>query len=59
MSGKVVNLNQARKARAKADKGAQAASNRALHGQTKGEKAKVASLADRLNKALDGAKRED
>jgi hypothetical protein len=58
MSGNVVNLNQARKARAKADKSAKAASNRALHGQTKVEKAKLANLADRLSQALDGAKRD-
>ena len=51
--GDVVNLRQVRKAKARVEKDAQAAENRARHGQTKHERT--------LNKALDrlGGKRLD
>lgn len=55
----IVNLNQARKARAKADDKARAAENRAKFGRNKGEKALDAARADKLKRDLDGAKRED
>ena len=55
----IVNFNQARKAKAKADDKARAAENRAKFGRTKGEKALEAARADKLKRDLDGAKRED
>jgi hypothetical protein len=58
MSDNVINLNQARKARDKAQRTAQAAENRVVHGRTKGDKAKTQSLADKLKQALDAARRD-
>lgn len=55
----IVNLNQARKAKAKADDRARAAENRAKFGRTKVEKTLDAARADKLKRDLDGAKRED
>lgn len=55
----IVNLNQARKAKAKADDKARASENRAKFGRTKGERALDAARADKLRRDLDGAKRED
>lgn len=57
----IVNLNQARKAKAKAkaDDRARAAENRAKFGRTKGEKTLDAARAEKLKRDLDGAKRED
>ncbi len=56
--GEVINLNKARKDRERTQRGTQAAQNRALHGQTKGEKAKTVSLAEKVKQALDSARRE-
>ncbi|HEY9218103.1 MAG TPA: DUF4169 family protein [Phenylobacterium sp.] len=58
MSG-VVNLNKARKAKAKADAKRTAEANRAKHGRSKGEKAEAKSEVARLDRRLDDAKRED
>lgn len=55
----ILNLNQARKAKAKSDAKAKAAENRARFGRTKADKALDAARADRLQRDLDGAKRED
>jgi hypothetical protein len=55
----IVNLNKARKARAKAEQAEQAAANRAKHGRTKAEKAHDARAQDRRRALLDGAKREE
>lgn len=55
----VVNLNQARKAKAKADDKARAVENRARFGRTKAEKSLEAARADKLRRELDGTKRED
>lgn len=55
----IVNLNQARKAKAKADDKARAAENRARFGRTKAEKTLDAARMDKLRRDLDGAKRED
>ncbi len=49
----VVNFNKAKKAKD------QAAANRARFGQTKGQKLKAKADADRAQRTLDGAKRED
>jgi hypothetical protein len=55
----VVNFNKAKKVRDQAQAKDQAAANRAKFGQTKGQKAKTKADADRAQRALDGAKRED
>lgn len=55
----IVNLNQARKAKAKADDKARAAENRVKFGRGKVEKTLDAARADKQRRDLDGAKRED
>ena len=55
----VINLNQARKARDKAQAKADAAANRARHGRTKGEKTLTKAETDKAARDLDSAKRED
>lgn len=55
----ILNLNRARKARAKADDRAKASENRAKHGRNKIEKALDQARTDKLRRDLDGAKRED
>ncbi len=57
--GDVVNLNRARKARAKAEAGARAAANRAKHGRTAAERENDARAGARRRALLDGAKRDD
>jgi hypothetical protein len=54
----VVNLNKARKARARADAKAQAAENRVKHGRTKAEVSAEEAKAARRDALLDGARRE-
>ncbi|AAK23509.1 DUF4169 family protein [Caulobacter vibrioides] len=55
----IVNLNQARKAKAKADDKARATENRVRFGRSKAEKSLEAARAEKLRRDLDGAKRED
>ncbi len=55
----VINLNRARKAKAKAEKKATAATNRAKHGRTKAERVKDQAEAEKVRTMLDGAKLED
>jgi len=55
----IVNLNKARKARAKAAAGKLAEANRAKFGRTKTEKDRPAAEQARRDTLLDGAKRED
>lgn len=55
----IVNLNKARKARAKQEAEAQAAANRLKHGRNKAEKANDARAEARRQALLDGAKREE
>ena len=55
----IVNLNKARKARAKAEQATEAAANRAKHGRTKAEKQNDKRAQDRRRALLDGAKREE
>jgi hypothetical protein len=57
MSGPI-NLNKARKAKAKADAKVRAAENRVQFGRTKAEKQLAAAKAEKVRKLLDGAKRE-
>ena len=55
----IVNLNKARKARARQADKAGAAENRAKFGRTKGQKAVVEAEIVKLARTLDHAKRED
>lgn len=56
--GEVVNLNRARKARAKAEAAATAAANRVKHGRTAAEKANDRRAEARRQALLDGARRD-
>ena len=55
----IVNLRQVRKARARAEKAAEAAANRAKFGRTKAEKTAEAARRELTEKQLDSHKRED
>lgn len=55
----ILNLNQARKAKAKTDAETRAVENRAKFGRTKADKTLDAARADKLKRDLDGAKREE
>ena len=59
MTDNVVNLNKARKDREKAAQTVKAQQNRARFGQTKAEKGRTLSIAEKLKQALDAAKRGD
>jgi hypothetical protein len=52
----IINLNRARKVRAKAEDKAQAAANRVAHGRTKGQKKAAQTEQTRTNRLLDGQK---
>ncbi len=54
-----INLNKARKARARSEAEANAAANRVKFGRTKAEKLAAQSEAARLKQRLDAARRED
>jgi hypothetical protein len=54
-----INLNKARKARAKLDAGKTAAENRVRFGRTKAEKTASKLEADKLRRLHDQTKRED
>ena len=58
MSADIVNLRKARKAKARADKEREAASNRAAFGRTKGQRQLEELDKARARKALDAAQRE-
>ena len=55
----IVNLNRARKAKARDAAEAQAAENRAKYGQTKAERARLAAGKAKLRAVIDGAKKQD
>ena len=55
----IINLRQARKAKARSETADKAATNRALHGRTKAERTRDTLEKARLDKTLDQAKRED
>ena len=59
MTGDVVNLRQARKQKAHADKDQRAAESRAVHGRSKAERQRDASLRELERKRLDALKRDD
>lgn len=54
----IVNLRLARKARARADAAARAAENRARFGRSAGQRARDAAAAERLERTVEGARRE-
>jgi hypothetical protein len=54
----IINLNRARKAKAKGEETAKAAANRAAHGRTQAQKALERVRAEKAARELDGAKRE-
>jgi len=54
-----INLNKARKAKARVTGQAKAAANRVKFGRTKTEKLSVKAEAERLARALDQTKRDD
>lgn len=54
----IVNLNRARKARARSDREAQAAENRVRFGRGKAEKSASAAQADKARRTLDQHRRE-
>jgi hypothetical protein len=58
MTDNVVNLNKARKDRERAARQSKAQENRARFGQTKGDKAKTVTIAEKLKQALDAARRD-
>ena len=58
MSGDIVNLRQARKAKARAEKESQAATNRARFGRTKSEKQREAAEKARAERELAGKRLE-
>lgn len=57
MSDRPVNLNKARKARARAEARARSDANAVKFGRTKAQKAREAADAARAKATLDGAKR--
>ena len=56
---KIVNLNKAKKARAKTRARQKADGNSVKFGRTKGEKARDQERVERVARVLDGAKREN
>ena len=54
----LINLNRARKTKARDAAKAKAAHNRAAFGQTKVERETQAAAAERISRELDGKKRE-
>ncbi|MGR3364810.1 MAG: DUF4169 family protein [Maritimibacter harenae] len=56
---KVTNLNQARKARARAEKRAQGDENAARFGRTKAQKAREAAEAAKARRTLDQHRKDD
>jgi hypothetical protein len=58
MTDNVVNLNKARKDRERAARQSKAQENRARFGQTKADKTKTLTIAEKLRQALDAARRD-
>ncbi len=52
----IINLNRFRKARARAEREAQADTNRLLHGRTKAEKTQTSAERRLTDRRLDGAR---
>ncbi|NNG04945.1 MAG: DUF4169 family protein [Inquilinus sp.] len=51
--GEVINLNQARKRKQRAEKAGKAASNRAKHGRDKAQRGRESAEKEKLDKTLD------
>ena len=58
MAADLINLRQARKAKARNAKEQQAQENRVLHGRTKAERAAQGKMSDKATSHLDGHKRD-
>ena len=56
--GEIVNLRQARKQKARAEKETRAGENRALHGRSKAEKDRGRLIADKAETFVAGHRRE-
>jgi hypothetical protein len=56
--GDVISFRDAKKAKSRADKEAAASANRAKFGRTKDERTAEEARRERLDKTLDGARRE-
>ncbi|TCM19829.1 uncharacterized protein DUF4169 [Novosphingobium sp. PhB165] len=54
----IINLRMARKAKARAETKAQAETNRAQHGRSKSERRATEAEIARIDRTVDGAKRE-
>lgn len=59
MTGSIVNLNRARKARDRAAEKAEADANAARHGRTKAQRLLEAAQAEKAKRVLDQAKFEE
>lgn len=57
--GEVINLNQARKARARDEAARRSAENRAFFGRTKSERERMQAEREKQSRDLDGAKLEE
>ncbi len=57
MTGEIVNLNRARKARARAEKRRQGDTNAALHGLTRAERTRQATEAERAAARIEAHRR--
>jgi hypothetical protein len=58
MATDIVNLRQARKAKARVDREKEAEANRRLHGMTKAEREKAADTRGRLQRHIERHRRE-
>jgi hypothetical protein len=58
MTGEIVNLRKARKARARAEAQIRAAENRVRFGRSKAERRTIAAEDDRAARSLDGHRRD-
>jgi hypothetical protein len=56
--GEIINLNRARKVKARVEKQAKAVANRAAHGRTQAQKALEKARADKAARELEGHKRD-
>lgn len=59
MTADIINLRQARKAKARGEKEKNAAENRAKFGRTKAERIATSSDAERNRRVVDGARRDE
>ncbi|PPD27179.1 MAG: hypothetical protein CTY20_13220 [Hyphomicrobium sp.] len=57
MAADIINLNRARKDKARAEKTAKAAENRVKFGRSKAEKTKIMADKERRQRELEGARR--